>query len=122
MDMVLSTRRPDQEGDESNWPHAARIFVALSNTNSVCTCSGFLRSAALRLIERINAGLYSNQPAGMTPSALALSADGKRLAVAVSDANAAASVDVSRADGPVLRASSPQAGIRWPPDILPATV
>ncbi|NWF86076.1 MAG: hypothetical protein HXY18_19875 [Bryobacteraceae bacterium] len=94
MDMVLSTRRPEQESEDSGWPYAARLFVALSNTNSVAVL-GLSAERGLRVIERINAGLYPNQPAGMTPSALALSGDQKRLAIVASDANAAASVDIS---------------------------
>lgn len=94
MDMVLSTRRPEVEGEESAWPHVARIFIALSNTNSVAVL-GLSAERGLRVIERINAGLYPNQPAGMTPSALALSADHKRLAIIASDANAVASVDIT---------------------------
>lgn len=94
MDMVLSTRRPEEGGEEIAWPYVARIFVALSNTNSVAVF-GLTAERGLRVIERINAGLYPNQPAGMTPSALALSADDRRLAIVASDANAVASVDIS---------------------------
>lgn len=96
MDMVISTRRPEQEGEEGAWPYAARIFVTLSNTNSVAVV-GVGADRGLRVLERINAGLYPNQPAGMTPSALALSADHRRLAIVASDANAAASVDIAGA-------------------------
>ena len=42
------------------------------------------------------------QPLGMTPSALALSPDGKRLYVVCSDANAVAVVDVSEDRSDVL--------------------
>ncbi len=94
MDMVLSTRKPDQEGEDSAWPYTARLLVALSNTNTVSVL-GITPERALRPIERINTGLYPNQPAGMTPSALALSTDERKLAVVLSDANAAALVDVA---------------------------
>ena len=48
-------------------------------------------------LETINVAMTPNQPLGMTPSALGLSADGKRLFVACSDANAVAVVDISQA-------------------------
>jgi DNA-binding beta-propeller fold protein YncE len=55
------------------------------------------------MVESINIAMTPRQPMGMTPSALGLSADGKRLFVACSDANAAAVVDVddsrSRVEG-----------------------
>ncbi len=49
------------------------------------------------MVESINIAMTPRQPLGMTPSALGLSADGKRLFVACSDANAAAVVDVGEA-------------------------
>jgi phospholipase C len=49
----------------------------------------------MRSVETINVSLYPNQPAGMTPSALAFNADESRLHVVCSDANAAAVVDVT---------------------------
>src|SRR5260370_8977355 len=45
----------------------------------------------------MNIAMTPRQPLGMTPSALGLSADGKRLFVACSDANAAAVVDIGDA-------------------------
>jgi phospholipase C len=50
----------------------------------------------LNLVESINIAMTPRQPLGMTPSALGLSADGARLFVACSDANAAAVVNVSQ--------------------------
>src|SRR6185369_17530127 len=49
----------------------------------------------LNVVESINMAMTPRQPMGMTPSALGLSADGKRLFVACSDANAAAVVEVA---------------------------
>ena len=49
------------------------------------------------MVESINIAMTPRQPLGMTPSALGLSADGKRLFVACSDANAAAVVDIAEA-------------------------
>jgi hypothetical protein len=51
----------------------------------------------LAVVETINVAMTAGQPTGMTPSALALTPDGKRLYIACSDANAVAVADVSRA-------------------------
>jgi len=77
---------------EPTW--TARLFVAAANTNSVYAIS--VNSAKdLSVVERINVAMTPWQPLGMTPSALALSPDGKRLYVACSDGNVAAVVDVT---------------------------
>jgi DNA-binding beta-propeller fold protein YncE len=65
-------------------------FVAAANTNLVLKLS---ENGAIA--ERINISLTPRQPVGMTPSALALSSDGKTLYVVCSDANAVALVDIS---------------------------
>jgi DNA-binding beta-propeller fold protein YncE len=65
-------------------------FVAAANTNLV-----FKLREDGAVEERINVSLTPRQPMGMTPSALAVSADGKTLYVACSDANAVAVVDIS---------------------------
>jgi DNA-binding beta-propeller fold protein YncE len=85
----------DQPAEEGEPTFAARLFVAAANTNNVYTV-GVSASNALNVIESINISLTPRQPLGMTPSALALSPDGKRLYVVCSDANAAAVVDVSQ--------------------------
>jgi hypothetical protein len=58
---------------------------------------GVTEAQDLAVIETINVSLTAWQPAGMTPSALALTPDGKRLYIACSDANAIAVADVSQA-------------------------
>lgn len=73
-----------------------RLFVALANTNSVAVL-GESGDGSLRPLERINVALSPVSPPGMTPSALALTPDGRRLYVVCSDANAVAVVDVSTA-------------------------
>ena len=77
----------------------ARLFVASANTNNVYSI-GVTENKSLRVLESINVALTPRHPLGMTPSALALSKDGKQLYVACSDANAVAVVDISldRAD------------------------
>ena len=72
----------------------ARLFVAAANTNDVYV-AGVTAAQDLTLVETINVSMTPSQPSGMTPSALALSADGKRLFVACSDVNAVAVADVS---------------------------
>jgi YVTN family beta-propeller protein len=94
-DMLWRTGGPTgADGDEPKY--TARLFVAAANTNSVYTVA--VNSAKdLSVVERINISMTPRQPLGMTPSALALSPDGKRLFVACSDGNVAAVVDVSGA-------------------------
>jgi YVTN family beta-propeller protein len=75
-------------------PYTSRLFVAAANTNNVYAV-GVTPDKELSIVESINVSMTPRQPLGMTPSALALSADQKRLFVACSDANAVAVVDVS---------------------------
>lgn len=84
-----------REGGVENHPEiAARLFVSASNTNNVYVL-GAGESGDLSRFETINLSLTPRQPVGSTPSGLGLSADGKKLFVACSDANAAAVVDIS---------------------------
>ena len=84
-----------ERADDQPAPYVARIFVAAANTNNVFAI-GVTSGKDLNVVESINLAMTPRQPLGMTPSALALSADGKRLFVACSDANAAAVVDISQ--------------------------
>ena len=81
-------------GGDSAFPWKARIFVTLSNTNSVAVL-GINDSKDLQRLETINVAMYPRHPAGMTPSALALSADQNKLFVVCSDANAVAVAEVN---------------------------
>ena len=81
-------------GDNAAPPYTARIFVAAANTNNVFSL-GVTAAKDVSVVESINLAMTPRQPMGMTPSALGLSADGKRLYVACSDANAAAVVDIA---------------------------
>src|ERR1035438_7532262 len=100
-DMVWRNGAPETAAGEAP-PYTARIFVAAANTNSVFAL-GVTAAKDVLLVESINIAMTPRQPMGMTPSALGLSADGTRLFVACSDANAAAVVDVgegrSRVEG-----------------------
>jgi YVTN family beta-propeller protein len=86
---------PEQEQKEEpfDWV-TARLFVTASNTNNVYVL-GATGSGEMRRIETINVSMTPWQPAGMTPSALAISPDHKRLFIVCSDANAVAVADVS---------------------------
>jgi DNA-binding beta-propeller fold protein YncE len=93
-DMVWRDGAPGTPAPEGQAPWVARLFVAAANTNNVYSV-GVTESKQLGVIEAINVAMTPMQPAGMTPSALALSADGNTLYVACSDANAAAVIDLS---------------------------
>ena len=82
------------ESAEGDAGYTARVFVAAASTNNVFAL-GVSTARELSVVENINVAMTARQPLGMTPSGLGLSADGKRLFVACSDANAAAVIDVS---------------------------
>jgi YVTN family beta-propeller protein len=82
----------DASGAET--PYVARLFVTASNTNSVYAL-GVSEGSNLRLLETINVGMTPRQPAGMTPSALALGPGGKHLYIVCSDGNVVAVADIS---------------------------
>lgn len=83
----------DEAGKRELVPYQARLFVAVGGTNTVSALA-VNEDASLTPLERINVSLYPEQPAGMTPSALALSADLDTLYIVCSDANAVAVADV----------------------------
>ncbi len=92
-DMVWRQGGPEEVAPgEPTW--AARLFVAASHTNNVYAV-GINPGQEPSVLESINVSMTPRQPLGMTPSGLALSADGKRLFVACSDANVAAVLDIS---------------------------
>jgi DNA-binding beta-propeller fold protein YncE len=91
-----------RDGEVEDHPEvAARLFVSAGNTNSLYVL-GATESGDLSRLETINITLTPMQPLGTTPSGLGLSADGSKLIVACSDANAAAVVDISGPRGRVL--------------------
>jgi DNA-binding beta-propeller fold protein YncE len=99
-DMVWRDRQAAEgDGSEASWK--ARIFVSAANTNNVYAVA-VSDNGDLRTIETINVSSTPLHPLGMTPSALALSADQNKLYVVCSDANAAAVVDVTEARSHVL--------------------
>jgi len=92
-DIVWQNGAPP-DADPGETPLAARIFVAAAHTNNVYVV-GVTPGKELNVVESINVSMTPRQPLGMTPSALAVAADGRRLFVACSDGNVAAVVDVS---------------------------
>lgn len=92
-DMVWRPKLPDDEEGESN-EYPARLFVSLGNANAI-RAFGVTASKELRPLESISVALYPDLPAGMTPSALALSPDQNTLYVVCADANAVAAVNVA---------------------------
>ena len=96
--MVWSDLPPaltDEEKEEKvqvDWKY--RLFVTAANTNRVDVL-GVSDRGEVRNLEMINVALFPRQPAGMTPTALALSADQSSLYVVCSDANAVAVIDVT---------------------------
>ena len=98
-DMIWRDKKVTPEGDEGDWK--ARIFVSAANTNNVYAV-GISESKDLKLVETINVATTPLHPLGMTPSALAINADGSRMFVVCSDANAVAVVDVSEGRSHVL--------------------
>ncbi|MDX2179648.1 MAG: alkaline phosphatase family protein [Bryobacteraceae bacterium] len=93
MDMVWRDRQAGDDESDAN-RYKARLFVAASNTNLVYAL-GVSDDNSARPIESISVALSPNQPAGMSPTSLALSADKSRLYVVCSDANAVAVANVS---------------------------
>jgi DNA-binding beta-propeller fold protein YncE len=98
MDMVwrgaktVLDEEEEKEGVQVPW--VARIFVTNSNANSVHVL-GVTEAKNVNLVETINLSLTPLQPAGSTPSALALSPDESKLFVVCSDLNAVALVAVA---------------------------
>ena len=85
--------------ERTNRPRASRAGWRGSSSPrpipTACMQSASPSPTSCALVETINVAMTPRQPLGMTPSALALSPDGKRLYVVCSDANAVAVVDVS---------------------------
>jgi YVTN family beta-propeller protein len=99
-DMVWRERKKEEQGeDQAQW--AARLFVSAANTNNVYVI-GVSESKELRSIETINVAMTPRHPLGMTPTALALSADQNQLYIVCSDANAVAVADISDVRSHVL--------------------
>jgi YVTN family beta-propeller protein len=75
-------------------PTVARMFVPAANTNNLYVL-GASETGDLAKLETINLSLTPQQPMGTTPSAVAVSADKKKIYVACSDADAVAAIDIS---------------------------
>src|SRR6185369_13330506 len=99
-DMVLSSYQPMPEEGQAAPAGKYRLFVAAANTNEVFVVS-IGDNKTMNLAGTIHIAPAPLSPLGMTPSALALSADQKHLYVACSDADVVVSVDVSDVRGVV---------------------
>jgi YVTN family beta-propeller protein len=109
-DMILSDRTPVEEvpGADADDPKPAakpsnkktlRLFVAAAYTNSVFVVD-LDPQKEMKMMEAISVAMSPRQPVGMTPTALAISPDHRRLFTVCSDANVVAVSDIS---GPVSR-------------------
>ncbi|HZQ56097.1 MAG TPA: bifunctional YncE family protein/alkaline phosphatase family protein [Bryobacteraceae bacterium] len=93
--------KPAPTAGEGSPSYVARVFVAAANTNNVYSL-GVTSDGQLNLLESINVSMTPMHPLGMTPTAIATDAAGKRLYVVCSDANAVAVADISGARTKVL--------------------
>lgn len=91
-DMYWLNKPSPAEENGSSYP--ARLFVAAANTNSVYSL-GVSTDRELAMLETINVSMTPMHPLGMTPSALAVDKDGKKLYIVCSDANVIAVADIS---------------------------
>jgi len=93
---TLATRATIDVGEHPNAMVESadgRLFVACANTNAVWV----IDRASDKPTEQISIAMFPNAPPGSTPNAVALSPDGKRLAVANADNNTVAFVNVESA-------------------------
>jgi DNA-binding beta-propeller fold protein YncE len=91
---MLWLNEPPAAEEVSGSPYRARLFVAASNTNNVYSF-GVTQDNRLTMLESINVSMTPIHPVGMTPSALAVDRDHRRLYIVCSDANAIAVADIS---------------------------
>lgn len=91
--MVWLNKPPATEAGAGS-DYVGRLFVAAANTNNVYSL-GVSQDGVMRVLESINVSLTPMHPLGMTPSAVAVDKEGKRLYVACSDANTIAVADIS---------------------------
>ncbi len=96
---AMGTVRLGPHPTDMVWRHTEggdTLYVAAANTNSVYSIAVPPENGELTRGATINVGFSADQPLGMTPSALGLSADGKTLYAVCSNANAVAQIDLSQ--------------------------
>jgi DNA-binding beta-propeller fold protein YncE len=98
---MLWLGKPAPVDEDAESPYRARLFVAAANTNNVYAF-GATTNGEFKPLEAISTSLTPFQPFGMTPSALALSNDLKRLFIACSDGNTVAVADITASHSRVL--------------------
>ena len=91
--LIVPGELEPEPGEEDTPPRVARLFIASANTNSVWVY-GLTAGQNPRLLERISLGPSPLAPAGTAPTALAASADGKRLYIVCSGNNLVAVADI----------------------------
>ena len=91
-DMLWLNKPAPTEDNTSTY--VARLFVAAANTNNVYSI-GVTSESRLKAIESINFSMTPLHPLGMTPTALGIDREGKRLYAVCSDANAVGVADIS---------------------------
>jgi len=101
LDMVWHAMPPVLEEGEAPPYWTSRIFVAVANTNTVKVI-GVEQGGDWSVVDTVQIHTWPQQPLGMTPTSLSLSADGTRLYVVCADANVVAVVDVSGTRSRVL--------------------
>jgi DNA-binding beta-propeller fold protein YncE len=99
--MAWLAGKPEVDPESPPSPYSARIFVAAANTNSVYVL-GITEANDVRLAGRVSVAMTDRQPVGMTPSALGVDSESRRLYVACSDANAVTVLNVSGVQARVL--------------------
>ncbi len=100
-DMLIQRREMGRGPDQV--PLAGRLFVACANSNSVSVV-GVTRGNHFELLERIPVAPTPRAPAGSTPTALALSADGRLLYTVCSGNNTVVVTEVSQERAELLGA------------------
>jgi DNA-binding beta-propeller fold protein YncE/phospholipase C len=98
-DMVWRDVKDEKPAEGAPWK--ARLFVTAGNTNNVFVV-GVGEDKSMRLVETINVALTPSHRLGMTPSGVAVSADGSTLYTVCSDANTVAVADIREARSRVL--------------------
>jgi len=95
----LNKPAPTHESNQSTY--VARLFVTASNTNNAYSY-GVDSNCDFHQLEAITTTTKPLQPLGMTPSALAIDKEGRRLYIVCSDADTVAVVDIAQAPSRVL--------------------
>jgi len=92
MDVLKSIPVGDNPNEMTQSSNGRFLYVSNANDNSV----SIIDLSQQRVLEVLDAGMYSDAPPGSTTNGLALSEDGSRLYIANADNNCLAVFDVTR--------------------------